>query len=120
MEIERQMRAVKRDVVFEREFQLPSQRTGHALQSRPEQTVMHDEKINILLCRGSENACRNIHRRSNFRNFAGIFDLQTVQGIRPISNLLNAQIIVRVVDNLGKCRHDPAAIVAVFVSKTEL
>jgi len=48
MEIERQMCAVKRDVVFKREFQLPTQHSSHRSQTWPKETVMHDQEIDIL------------------------------------------------------------------------
>src|SRR6266498_2519456 len=50
MDIQRKMRAIKRDVVFKCDPQLPAQRSSYWLQSRPEQTVMHDQKIDILFC----------------------------------------------------------------------
>ena len=48
MEIERKMCTVKCDVVFKGEFQLPTQHSSHRLQTRPKQTVMHDQEIDIL------------------------------------------------------------------------
>src|ERR1700693_506299 len=56
MHIERQMRAIERDIVFECDLQLAPQRTGDALQSRPEQSVMHNQKIDIFLRRSRQHA----------------------------------------------------------------
>jgi hypothetical protein len=50
MDVERQMRAVKRDVVFKRELQLPMERIRDRAQSRPKHSMMHDQKIDIFLC----------------------------------------------------------------------
>src|ERR1700736_7035706 len=46
--VERQMRAVERDVVFKSDFQLPTQTAGNWLQSWPQQTVMHNQKVDLL------------------------------------------------------------------------
>src|SRR5215475_7823485 len=64
MDIERQMRAVKRNVIFKCEPQLPSQRASYRLQSRPKQTVMHNQKIDVLVRGLAKHACRNINRRA--------------------------------------------------------
>src|SRR6266567_6958567 len=50
MDIQRKMCAVERDVFFKGALQLPAQRASHRLQAGPEQTVMHDQKIDIFLC----------------------------------------------------------------------
>ena len=105
MNVERQMRAVERDVVFECEFQLPPQCVCHWAQSRPEQTVMHDQKIDIFICGFGQDARRDIHRRANFRRAAGVFDLQTVQRIVPIADFANAQVVVGVLNNFRQSRH---------------
>src|SRR6266550_2124947 len=55
MNVQRKMRAVERDVFFKGELQLPAQRACHRLQARPEQTVMHDQKVDIFLCSLGEN-----------------------------------------------------------------
>src|ERR1700730_1819484 len=99
------MGAVKRDVVFKSELQLASQTSGDGLQSRPEQSVMHNQKIDLFLGRGSENTSRHINRRANFGCATGIFDLQAVESVRPVFNFPNAQIFVRVFDNFRKGRH---------------
>src|SRR5215469_4118223 len=111
------MRTVKRDVVFKGEPQLPAQRASYRLQSRPEQTMMHDHKIDVLFCSLGQNARRNINRRADARDRAGIFDLNAVKGIVPIAYLPNPQKAVRVTDNLGKRSHE--ASVAAFVSTAE-
>ena len=60
MDIQRKMRAVERNIVFKGKVQLPAQRTCYRLQARPEQTVMHDQKIDFFLCGLSQNARGNI------------------------------------------------------------
>src|SRR5229473_471203 len=62
---------------------------GNGLQSGPEQSVMHEQKIDILLRSCRQYARRNIHRRADFRDAAGVFDLQTVSAFSqsPISRM---------------------------------
>ena len=49
MQIKRQMCAVKSDIIFKGEFQLPSQAPRDRTQTRPKQSVMHDEKIDTFI-----------------------------------------------------------------------
>jgi hypothetical protein len=49
MDIEGEMRAVKRHVSFEGQPKLPAQRARDRLQARPEQPVMHDKEIDVSL-----------------------------------------------------------------------
>src|SRR5262245_41336330 len=105
MDIQREMRAVKGDVVFKCDQQLVTQRASYRLQPGPEQPVMHDQKISLSLCSLRQNARRNINRRSDARDTTGIFDLQTIKRIVPIANVTSPQIPVSVTDNLGKRRH---------------
>src|SRR5438094_2677684 len=117
MDIQRKMRAIKRDVVFKCDPKLPAQRTSYWLQSWPEQTVMHDQKIDVLFCSLDQNARRNINRRTDACDPAGIFDLKTVKRIIPIAHVANPQKVVGVTDNLGKRRHE--ASVGAFVPNAE-
>jgi hypothetical protein len=105
MEIERQMRAVEREVVVQRTFEHSPPATGDRLQSRPEQTVMHDEKIYPALDRRVERARRSIHRRANPGHRAGIFELQTIEGIRPVFDIGDTKESVAVIHQLGCGRH---------------
>src|SRR5262249_42746051 len=70
MDIQRKVRAVERDIVFKGNLQLPAQRVSHRLQAGPEQTVMHDQKIDVCLCRLSQNARGNIDCRAEPRDSA--------------------------------------------------
>jgi hypothetical protein len=94
------MRAVERDVVFKCEAKLPAQGTSNSLQSWPKQTVMHDQKVDVPFCGLAQNARRNVDRRADARDAAGIFNLQTVKRIVPIAHVANAQKAVRVSDNV--------------------
>src|SRR5262245_39310433 len=105
MDIERKMCAVECDVVFKCEPQLPTQRTSYWLQPWPEQTVMDDQEIDVSFYRLGQNARRNVDRRADSCDPAGIFDLQTVQRIVPIAHFANPQVTVRITDNVGKRRH---------------
>ena len=99
------MRAVERNVVFQCELQLPMQYAGDRLQSRPEQTMMHQQKIDIFLGGLSQNARGDIHRRANFCDAAGVFGLQSIQRVWPVFDLANAQIFAGVFNYFGERRH---------------
>src|SRR5262245_37797226 len=100
MDIQREVRAVEREVVFKCEPQLPAQGTSYWLQSWPEQTVMDDQKIDVPFCGLDQNACRSVDGRADVRDPAGIFNLQTVKRIVPIAHVANAQKAIRVTNNV--------------------
>src|SRR4029453_18534570 len=62
--------------------------------------------IDVPFCGMGQNARRNVDRRADPRDPAGIFDLQTVKRILPVAHTANAQKPVGVTDNVGKRRHD--------------
>src|SRR5882724_7799810 len=66
---------------------------------------MRDQKIDVLFCSLSQNARRNINRRADARDPAGIFDLETVKRIVPIAHVANPQKAVGVTNNLVKRSH---------------
>src|SRR5438046_8974596 len=66
---------------------------------------MHDQKIDFLFCSLGQNARRNINRRTDACDPAGIFDLETVKRIVPIAHVANPQKAVRITDNLVKRSH---------------
>ena len=90
MKIEREMGAVEREVVLERELQR-AMRARDRLQPRPEQTVMHDEQIYLLLDRHLHRPPRGIHRGADLRHRAGVLNLQAVERVRVILDLGEAQ-----------------------------
>src|SRR5215472_15832642 len=79
--------------------------------------MMHDQKIDVLFGSLGQNARRNINRRADARDPAGIFDLNAVKRIVPIAYVANPQKAVRVTDNLGKRPHK--AILGTFVPNAE-
>src|SRR5438132_12971878 len=106
MQVDRQMCTVKRNVVFKCDFQLSTQRSRHRSQTWPKQTVMHDQKIDILFCRGCQDPCRGVNARSDFTNASGVFDLQTIKRVVPVAYFTNAQKIICIVNNFRERRHD--------------
>src|SRR5437870_13693229 len=106
MQVERQMCTVKRNVVFKGDFQLSTQRSRHRSQTWPKQTVRHDQKIDILFCRGCQDPCRGVNARSDFTNASGVFDLQTIKRVVPVAYFTNAQKIICIVNNFRERRHD--------------
>ena len=99
------MRAVERDVIFERKPQLSAQRASNRLQSRPEQPVMHNQQIDLSLLSFGQYAGRNINRRADQRDPARIFDLEPVKRVIPIAYFSNAQKVVGIIDHVRECRH---------------
>ncbi len=79
--------AVESQVVLESAFQHPPPATGDRLQSRPEQAVVHDEKIYPALDGRVDRPRGGIDRGADLGDRAGIFDLQPVQRIWPILDL---------------------------------
>jgi hypothetical protein len=67
---------------------------------------MDDQKVDVLFCSLGQNASRNVDRRADARDPAGIFNLETVKRIVPIAHVANAQKAIRITDNVGKRRHD--------------
>src|SRR5262245_5683227 len=78
---------------------------------------MDDQKIDVSFLSVGQNPRRNINRRADARNTAGIFDLQTIKRIVPIAHVANPQKAVCITDNLGKRRH--GASVGAFVPNAE-
>ena len=78
---------------------------------------MHDQKIDVLFCSLGQNARRNINRRADACDPAGIFDLETVKRIVPIAHVANPQKAVCITDNLVKRSHE--ASVGAFVPNAE-
>ena len=100
------MCAVKRDVVFKGEFQLPTQRSGHRLQTLPKQTVMHDHEIDVLFCRGCQDSCRSVNARSDLGHIPRVFDLKTIECVVPIAYFTNVQKIICIINDPTERRHD--------------
>src|SRR5215831_17768125 len=117
MNVQREMCAVEDDVIFKCDPQLPAQRASYRLQPWPEQSVMHDQKIDVSLLSLGQNGRGYINRCTDTRNSAGIFNLETVKRIVPVAHFTNAQNAVRVTDNLQERCHDLS--VAAFVSNAE-
>ena len=107
MHIEREMGAVERKVMLEGALEHPPPAARNRLQARPEQTVVHDEKIDPALDRRVDRARGSIDRGANPGHSAGIFDLQTIQRIRPVGDLADPQEVVAVIDQLGHSCHRP-------------
>ena len=105
MDIEREMRAVESQVVLESALQETPAAAGERLQSRPEQAVMDNEKIDPLLDRRINRPGRGIDRGPNFRHVARVPDLETIQRIRPVLDLIHPEEIATIFHYLGQDRH---------------
>src|SRR4029453_8853808 len=78
---------------------------------------MHDQKIDVLFCSLGRNARRNINPRTDARDPARIFDLETIKRIVPIAYVANPQEAVGITDDLVKRSHE--ASVKAFVPNAE-
>ena len=100
MHIERKMGAVEGQVVLQSAFQHPPPAAGDRLQSRPEQAVVNNEKIDPALDRRVDCARGSIDRRADPGDLAGISDLRALESIGPIFDLPDAKEIAAVIDQL--------------------
>src|SRR5947208_14388017 len=114
MDIEREMHAVERDVIFERKPQLSAQHASNRLQSTPAQPVMHNQQIDLSLLSFGQYAGRNINRRADQRDPARTFRLEPVKRVVPIAYFSNAQKVVGIIDHVRECRHG-ASLVGLFI-----
>jgi hypothetical protein len=105
MDIEREMGAVEGKIVPENLFEHAPAAARDRLQARPEQAVVDNEEVHAAPDGKIDRADRGIDGRAYFRDRAGILDLQTVQGIRPIIDLAKAQMFVRIGDDLREGSH---------------
>src|ERR1700686_2617214 len=83
------------------------QRLRDRLQSRPEQSVVHEQKIDAFLYGFAEDARGDIYRRTDSCDAAGVFDLQSIERVWPVLDLANAQIFVGIFNYFGERRHLP-------------
>src|SRR4051812_22249727 len=104
MDIERKMRAVESQVVLESAFQQTPAAAGERLQSRPEQTVMNDKKIDPLPDRSINRSGGSIDGGAYFRDLARVPDLDAIQRVRPVFDLIHPEEIATIFHYLGQNR----------------
>jgi hypothetical protein len=105
VKVERQMNAVERQIIIKRKFERALPCASDGLQPRPKQAVMHHEKIDPLRHRQLHRSSRRVDGGANFRDRAGIFDLQAVERIWVVLDLREAQTGVGKTDYLIERRH---------------
>src|SRR5438477_12193485 len=105
MQIEREMSAVNREVIFERELQLSVQCFGHGTQARPKHSVMNNEQVRFASRAFLQCAAGYIHCRRNFLYPAGILELQTVERVLVILNFAQPQMGIAITDDLIQSSH---------------
>ena len=66
---------------------------------------MHDEEIYSARDRQVDRLRGRVNRRAQLCDGAGVFDLQSIERIWPIADLANAQMFVRVGNNLTERSH---------------
>ena len=100
MDVERKVGAVEGQVVLQSPFQHPSPAARDRLQSRPEQAVVDNEKIDPALDRRIDRPRGGINRGANPGDGAGISDLQPIESIGPIFDLPDAKEIATIIHQL--------------------
>src|SRR5438132_12664323 len=105
MQIEREMSAINRDIIFKSERQLPAQGLGHGTQPRPKHPMMDDEQVGAAFRALLQCAAGDIHCCRNFPYLARILQLQAVERILVILNFAEPQIRIAITDNLVQSSH---------------
>ena len=105
MGIKRKVHAVEREIVSQNLFEHAATPAANRLQPRPKKAVMDNEEVYAALDREIDRARRSINRRADLRDRTRVLHLETVQRIRPVLDFTNAQMLVRIGNNLRKSRH---------------
>ncbi len=100
MDIEGKMGAVEREIMLKSALEHPPSSARDRLQTRPEQPVVHDEKVYSAIDCRINRVRGSIDRGANFGSRAGVFDLQTIERIWPIFDLPNAKEIAAIIYQL--------------------
>ena len=94
--IEGDVRAVERDVVLEQWGDAPIVRTGERPQSTPEQSVVHQEQIDLLVGRHSNRGLVQVHGGAHPGHLARVRHLQAVERLGDIPHLPHVQVVVQI------------------------
>ena len=103
MRIERQVRTVNRQIIFN---QQPEQFVFFArprMRRRPEQSVMHNHQIRPGGNGELHGGEAGVHRRRDARDSAGVPGLQAVDRAIVISDCVGAEQLVAVLDDGREC-----------------
>ena len=101
MDIERKVHAVEARSCFKARSNI-RRRACDGLQSRPEQTVVHDEKIDFALDGRIDRAGGRIDSSADPRHRARILELQAIQRVGPVVDLRYSKEVATVFDQLGQ------------------
>jgi len=105
MNVEWEVGAVDGEVSGECGAHFSVRRADHWLHPAPKQPVMHEQQVDSTLDGFADNRFAGIHCRANLGNDARIFNLQPVPGRRPIGDLANAKVGVKVAGEERKTGH---------------
>src|SRR6516164_8443186 len=93
------MRAVDSQIGADGSSELSIARSCYRVESAPEQTVMHEQQINILSYCKLDRHFTRVHSGADFCHATVVFQLQTIDRIRVIFDFPDLQKIVEKVTN---------------------
>jgi hypothetical protein len=102
VDVERQMSAVNREILLKGALEKAPASTRDRLEARPEKTVMHDQEVNSTLDGGIDRPRGGVNGRPHPGNSPGILELKAVQSMWPIGDFAQAQMLVRVGNDLSQ------------------
>lgn len=102
MSIQRQVGAVNGETILDGEAQLAVAGAGDGLQTAPEETMMHEQKIGAGFHGHGDGRLAGIHGGRDLGDFTFVFHLQAIHGIRVIPNLIDTEDTVEVLNEIGE------------------
>jgi len=102
MGVEGEVGAVDSEAILDGHAEFAVTGTGYGSEAAPEETVMHDEKIGTGFHSHGDGGFAGIHGGGDLGDFAFVFHLQAVHGVRVITNLIDAEDTVEVLDKIGQ------------------
>ena len=100
MGIQREMGAVDGESILDGETQFAVARPGDRLQAAPEEAMMNKEKIGAGFHGHGDGGLTGIHSRDDLGDFPFIFHLQAIHGIRVITDLIDTEDAVEVLNEI--------------------
>ena len=103
------MRAVQRNIVVQEQRETSVASAGHRLVAVPEQTVMHQQQLAVLLQRAADGGLARVDGSRHAPDLRAGLHLQPVQCVPIVRHAVHRQIVVEVGSQLAR-RHLDAAL----------
>jgi hypothetical protein len=105
MAVERNVRSIERDVMFDECADPAGVTPDDALEPRPEESMMDQQEVGTEGS-GAINSClARIHRDGHSLDRPGVLDLQSVQGAPIICNACDVQVFIEILGQRGEWDH---------------